>query len=217
MTVGLLPDVVRQQDRHRQSRRDAAPTTPRTASRRRATRGCRAAADTRSAASTTSTRASAGQVDNLVDPRAHGHPDRGVQRHRHRHAAGASAAAGWSTAASRFGRTEYNNCDVPDVPAQFCHYYMPWEGRPSTSSRCAYPLPYGFQFAARTRGRLVCRRRRRARTRTPRSQPSLGRPLTNTTRAGRPRSSSRTSQFEDRYNQFDLRFSRAHQFRHACG
>ena len=65
MSRRLLPQLVRQLPRHGQHAGDARRTSIRSASRRRRTRGCRAAAATRCAVCTTSTPAKFGQVNSV--------------------------------------------------------------------------------------------------------------------------------------------------------
>ena len=88
---------------------------------------------------------------------------------------------GWSNGGVSFGNTEYDNCAVPDVPAQFCHYYMPWEGQTQDKFQVSYPLPYDFQFAGTYLGAPGLPQAGTRSDRTLRFEPSLGRSLTNTT------------------------------------
>jgi hypothetical protein len=106
-----------------------------------------------------------------------------------------------------FGRTEYNNCDVPDVPVAYCNYYMPWAGQTQIKFQVAYPLPYEFQFSGTYLGAPGLPQAATRSYTSAEIQPSLGRPLTNTT-AQVVRILEHNVQFEDRYNQFDLRFGR---------
>jgi hypothetical protein len=106
-----------------------------------------------------------------------------------------------------FGRTEYNNCGVPDAPAQFCHYYMPWEGQTQIKFQGSYPLPGGVQIAATYLGAPGLPQAATRSYSSAEIAPSLGRPLTNTA-AQVVRILEPNTQFEDRYNQIDLRFGR---------
>src|SRR5690606_3851236 len=96
---------------------------------------------------------------------------------------------------------------VPDVPAQFCDYSMPWRGQTQIKFQGTHPLPVGFHVSATYLGAPgVPQAATRAYT-SAEIAPSLGRPLTNTS-VQVVRILEPNTQFEDRYNQIDLRFSR---------
>jgi hypothetical protein len=110
-----------------------------------------------------------------------------------------------------FGRTGFDNCGVPDVPAQFCHFYMPWEGQTQIKLQGAHPLPFGFQASATYLGAPGLPQAATRAYTSAAIAPSLGRPLTNTS-VQVVRILEPNTQFEDRYNQIDLRFSRPIRF-----
>jgi hypothetical protein len=114
---------------------------------------------------------------------------------------------GLLTGGVSFGRTEYDNCGVPDVPAQFCHFHMPWEGQTQIKFQGSYPLPFGFQASATYLGAPGLPKAATRSYSSAEIAPSLGRPLTNTSQQV-VRILEPNTLFEDRYNQVDLRFSR---------
>ena len=114
---------------------------------------------------------------------------------------------GLLTGGVSFGNTHYNNCGVPDAPVQFCEYSMPWEGQTQIKFQGSYPLPYGFQAAATYLGAPGLPQAATRSYTSAEVAPTLGRPLTGAASKVITILEPNT-QFEDRYNQIDLRFSR---------
>jgi hypothetical protein len=113
-----------------------------------------------------------------------------------------------------FGRTEYNNCNHPDFPAQFCNYQNPWRGQIQVKLQAAYPLPAGFRLAA-TYQDLPGNPQSATRSYSNAEiQPSLGRPLSQATQQVVTIVEPNTM-FENRQRQLDLRFSRVFRMRGA--
>lgn len=118
---------------------------------------------------------------------------------------------GLLTGGVSFGRTDFNNCGVPDAPAQFCEYSMPWRGQTQVKFQGSYPLPYGFQASATYLGAPGIPQNATRSYTSAEVAPSLGRPLTNI--AARVLTIVEpNTMFENRYNQIDLRFSRLFRF-----
>lgn len=118
---------------------------------------------------------------------------------------------GLLTGGVSFGRTDFNNCGVPDAPAQFCEYSMPWRGQTQIKFQGSYPLPYGFQASATYLGAPGIPQNATRSYTSAEVAPSLGRPLTNI--AARVLTIVEpNTMFENRYNQIDLRLSRLFRF-----
>ena len=107
-----------------------------------------------------------------------------------------------------FGNTDFNNCGVPDAAAQFCQYSMPWEGQTQIKFQGYYPLAYGFDVAATYLGAPGLPQAATRSYTNAEIQPSLGRPLSGGATSKVITIMEPNTQFEDRYNQIDLRFSR---------
>jgi hypothetical protein len=107
-----------------------------------------------------------------------------------------------------FGRTQYNNCGVPDVPVQFCQYQMPWRGQTQMKFQASYPLPMGFTASGTWLGAPGLPQTATFTYTNAQIQPSLGRPLAGGATAAVVTVVEPNTIFEPRYNQFDLRFSK---------
>jgi hypothetical protein len=84
---------------------------------------------------------------------------------------------------------------------------MPWEGQTQIKLQGSHLLPYGFQASATYLGAPGLPKAATLVYTSAEIAPSLGRPLTNTS-VQVVRILEPNVLFEDRYNQFDLRFSR---------
>ena len=120
---------------------------------------------------------------------------------------------GLLTGGVSFGNTDYNNCGVPDVTGttaatQFCEYSMPWSGQTQIKFQGSYPLPAGFAVAATYLGAPGIPQAATRSYTNAEIQQSLGRPLSGGATAKTIAILEPNTQFEDRYNQIDLRFSR---------
>jgi hypothetical protein len=117
-----------------------------------------------------------------------------------------------------FGNTDYNFCGVPDVPGlatwaaapgtQFCEYSMPWEGQTQFKFQGYYPLPFGFDVAGTYLGAPGLPQQATRSYTNAEIRQSLGRDLSGGATARNITILEPNTQFENRYNQIDLRFSR---------
>ncbi len=114
----------------------------------------------------------------------------------------------WLTGGVSLGNTDYNNCGVPDAPDLFCEFSMPWRGQTQIKFQGSYELPYGFQVAATYLGAPGLPQAATRSYSNAEIAPSLGRSLSGSAASRVVRILEPNTQFEDRYNQFDLRFSR---------
>jgi hypothetical protein len=132
-----------------------------------------------------------------------------------------------------FGQTKINNCGQPDAPGQswtnvataggggvnsqgsFCDFTWPWRGQTQIKVQYAYPLPYDFKFSGTYLGAPgLAQNATRAYTNAE-ITPSLGRPLAGGVTTAAIQILAPNTNFEKRYNQFDIRFSRVFRFGRA--
>ncbi|MEQ1871776.1 MAG: hypothetical protein ABL961_17300, partial [Vicinamibacterales bacterium] len=107
-----------------------------------------------------------------------------------------------------FGKTDFDNCSVPDVPTQFCKFTWTWAGQTQAKAQVAYPLPKDFKVSGTwVSGPGIQQQATLAYT-SAAIAASLGRPLAGGVSATTVTILTPQSQFENRYNQFDVRFSR---------
>jgi hypothetical protein len=129
------------------------------------------------------------------------------------------AQSGLLTGGVSFGRTQYNNCGAVNAPLtagtagaapfpQFCEYQMPWRGQTQIKFQASYPLPYGFNAAATWLGAPGVPQSATFSFTSAQIATSLGRPLSGGTASKVVTVLEPNTLFEDRYNQFDVRFSR---------
>ena len=129
-----------------------------------------------------------------------------------------------------FGQTAVNNCGVPDVPgaawsgvnmssgtantsSAFCAYDWPWKGQTQFKAQFAYPLPADFRFAMTYQGGPGIAVDTTNTYTSAQIQPSLGRPLSGGASTAVVEIAPPNSIFENRFNQFDVRFSRVFKIR----
>ena len=107
-----------------------------------------------------------------------------------------------------FGRTQYNNCSVPDVPALYCQYQRPWRGQTQMKFQASYPMPYGFTASLVWLSAPGIPQPATFSYTNAQIAPSLGRNLSGGATSAVVSVVETNTIFEPRYNQFDVRFSK---------